>query len=227
MLLFPITAPAQLTSAHDATRGELGAQAEANDKQAIVDRHELVVPAAKGFRPESKASKIRLHLILEKTEIRLGETIRYRLEITSVGSKPYVFNESNPSFFKSGRLPNDRIRLILKGPDGHEADVLSPIKMGDDLGGKEVEFPSNWSETKKSDSIDSTRARSRAAGSLYVKLLPGETLRTRGDAPGDAFRSLLARRAISEPGIYELRAVLDGLLKVGMPSNAVRLTVLR
>lgn len=227
VFLLPGAARAQTSAPNKSTPSGLRAQAKVDDKQAVLDRRELVLPAANNFHPESAAQKVRLRLVVEKNKLQASEHVRYRLEIINAGSKPYVFNELSPGFFKSGRLPNDRIRLVIKEPNGSEIDLKSPLKSGDDIGGKEHEFPPNWSETQKTDWVKTTKMQARAAGYLFVELGPGETLRTRGDAPGDAFRSLLTRYKFREPGTYELRAVLDGLLKVGAQSNPVRITISR
>lgn len=204
-------------------RAEDYAQAEFDLKQRTLDRKELVVASPKRFNPSAAGRKIKLRLTVEKSALNHGEAIRYRLELVNTGTTPYEYYEG-PSFFKSGRLPHDRISLILRGPDGSTTSIRSPVGMAPDIASSEMDFP-GASETERKGKFDSIRRTTNASSKLHVTLAPGESLRTRGDSPKDSFRGLLIRNGLKSSGAYELYAELDGLFKPGQRSNTVRFRV--
>jgi hypothetical protein len=209
-------------SASDKQRKENYAQADVDRKQEIRDRKELVTPAPNGFRASAGAQRIKLKLSVEKKNVRLGESLRYRLEIVNLGAEPYDYSEG-PSFFKSGGLPHDRISLILKEPDGSTVSLRSPIGSGPDTTNAEIKFSPDLSEAQKEAKFDSMRRKSAADSKLLVTLAPGESIGTRGDAKY-GFRDLVTRDKL-EPGSYELHAELDGLFKPGLRSNNAHFTI--
>lgn len=200
---------------------EMAAHGKAYDEEARRIRVELIIPAPADFKSANPARQIRLRLKLERSSVRIGETIRYRLELVNEGSKPYVYAEDTPSFFKTGRM-SDRVQLILTEPDGKKIDLRPPYP-GGSLGGSEIRFPGDWSNARKEEWINSQKLRAKVAGYLYARLEPGEALRTRGDGPEDGYRTLRTRHALKVPGTYELRAILDGRRSGGTASNTVRL----
>lgn len=205
-------------------RAEDYAQADVDRRQAVLDRKELVVPAPKNFRPSAAVRKIELRLTLEKERVRVGESLRYRLEIINLGSEPFDYLEQ-PSFFKSGRMPHDRINLIMRIPDGSTSTLRSPYGRTSSLGGDEIEFPSGTSESQKARKMILMQRDANAASMLFVTLAPGESLKSRGDGSKGGFRRLLTRDKIKVPGTYELHAEFDGLFKPGLRSNSVRFTI--
>jgi len=225
--LIPCAAHAQqMRSVQDERRAEDYAQSEVDRKQAVLDRKELVTPPPKDFHPSATAHSIKVKLSLEKSKVRLGEPLQYRLEIINLGSEPFNYFE-RPSFFKSGRMPHDRINLIVRTPDGSTATLRSPYGRTSSLGGDEIEFPSGTSESQKAKKMILMQRDANAASTLFVTLAPGESLRTRGDDPKSTFRRLITRDKFASLGEYELRAELDGLLRPGLSSNTVRFTVTR
>lgn len=199
---------------------EILAQREYDEKQESLDRLELVTKAPKNFRPGG--SGVRLRLTLEKMTLKLGSPLRYRLELVNVSSSPYYFSES-PSFFKSGRQPHERINFVLSEPDGKDVFIRSPLSSGH--GVEEIQFPSDATEKEKAAQFDDMRRKAQADERLVVTLAPGESLRTRGDSKNDRFRTLVTRYEFKATGKYELRAEIDGLIKVGQPSNSVRIVI--
>jgi len=215
-------------SSHRAPSAEDLAQFDADRRQIEIDRRELVLPAPKDFRPESGASSVRLVLLFEKVRLRPGEPMRYRLELVNGDAVPYVFNELSPSFFKTGRLPCDRVLLISRDQKGRDTDLYSPLKTGVDMVHEEVRFPKDWSEKQKDLWLHAKNTAAQAESKLYVKLGPGERLRTRGDAPEDQYRTLRVRQKFDVPGVYFIRAELDTLLgKPGVVSDPVRIEITR
>lgn len=207
---------------HPTITTKMAAEGRLDDEEAAKVRAELISPAATGFRPSKRPQEIGLRLTLEKESLHAGATIRYRLELINEGSKPFVYAEDSPSFFKTGRM-SDRLRLILTEPGGREIDLRPPFPARNDLGGEETRFPAGWSNAQKEEWLDSRKQRAKSEAYLYAKLAPGEVLRTRGDGPQDIYRTLRTRYAFGVPGTYELRAVLDGRRARGTVSNSVRL----
>jgi hypothetical protein len=184
---------------------------ERQGEQGVLDRKELVTPAPPGFKPEAALRKIRLTLTLEKSMIRRGDAPRFRLEMTNVGSESIRYGEIHGSFFKFGVLSMSRdMQFILIPPGGKEIQLYTGA-LGSGTA-QEVFFPADWSEEKKARAAKEMNSRSKAEESLSVELVPGETLRTRGDVTGDLFRTLAAQMDFSAVGTYRIRVKFDDRL---------------
>lgn len=203
-------------------------RAKAASRQARLDHDELVASPDKDFHP-AKSAALTLILTLDSPRIPIAGSLRYKLELFNGGSEPYVFSESAPSFFKTGRLPADRVRLILRGPDGKESDVLSPLSGGSDIVAEEVHFPNDWSAERRAAWATAKNDERTASRELRVVLEPGERLRSRGDSGlGVGFRLLRSRSTFERVGEYSLRAELDTRFgKAGVLSAPVRFEVVR
>lgn len=178
------------------------------DEIAEIDRRTMVSPAPPDFRPESAARKIRLKLILEKPKIRAGESPRYRLELTNVGREPIVYQELEATIFKWGSLWDSMrtISFLLVDRRGKELQLRPPLPTG------------RAEPTRYHDATPESEEQMRRNNALYaasskfkVKLLPGETLRSRGDGDSaqEPFRTLRVKGGFKKPGKYTLRVVLD------------------
>lgn len=216
----PIAAPATAGSFREfiKTKGlspeqEKAALQNADDMERAIDqdaldKKELVSPAPPGFKPEAARRKIRLTIVLEKPMIRRGAAPRLRVEMTNVGSESLRIGEIHGSFFKFGVLSMSRdMKFLLTPPDGKEINLYTAA-----LGSgspREIEFPSDWSEARKSRAAEEMNRRAKSGSALSVELLPGETLRTRGDAAGDPFRTLAAQVDFSALGSYRIRVKYD------------------
>lgn len=203
---------------------KMNAQGKIESEESALVRRELITSAPSGFKPANAASKVRFRLKLEKSDVRAGEAIRYQLELINEGGQTFAFSEVYPSLFKTGR-PSDRMRLMLKEPAGTEVNLRPPLPKG--IRGKipEIKFPPGLTSEQKAAFVEEMNLRSNAAGHLFAKLAPGETLRARGDGPNDHFRTLRTRYRFNVPGNYELRAVYGGLDEPGLSSNSVRITI--
>lgn len=205
---------------------KMNVQGKFESEEAVNVRRELITSAPSDFKPANAASKIRLRLKLEKSEVRAGEAIRYELELINEGGQAFAFSEVYPSLFKTGR-PSDRMRLMLKEPLGTERNLRPPFPKGIGSAVPEIKFPPGLPSDQKVAFVEEMQLRANAAGHLFAKLAPGETLRARGDGPGDHFRTLRTRYRFNVPGNYELRAVYGGLDVPGVSSNSVRLTIIK
>jgi hypothetical protein len=180
-------------------------------EQENADRKELVAPSPPGFVPESAERKIRLTLFIEKAVLHRGGKPRFRLEMTNVGRETMTHYEDGDSFFKSCRLSALRNDLEFDAvlPSGRQTKLLSPSGQGDALILDEIKFPQGWTEDQKANWIRVKGARDRADAALIVHIRPGETLRTRGDAPGDPFCTLRTESDLSATGTYKIRVKFD------------------
>jgi hypothetical protein len=199
-------------------------QAKADYNQTKVDRKLYVSPAPKEFKPLGKGPIMELKLSLESKKISREAPIRYRLEITNMGSDPLVFGELTQSFFKTGRLPSDRITMSIKDPSGHTGSILSPfVKQSDSV--REIQLPSGLTDGERAKMIASMKRKSASASTLIQTLAPGETLHTRGDEGTDGFRTLNTTYRFRALGTYELHVAFDELVKTERDSNHVRIEI--
>lgn len=188
-----------------------GLPLESDEPQIAADREELVQPAKKGFRP-IPGQKLSLRLKVEKTKLRMGNPIRYSVELFNEGSETFLLLEDGGSFFKTGRLASEKIELILK-----EGGVETSLRTKRDThrigsGGP----PEGVSAAQAVDWLKTQRWEQK----LIVRLAPGESLKTRGDAPGDPYRTLDTHSHLFGLA-YELKAVLNAPDKP--TSNTVKL----
>lgn len=203
-----------------ATMSKLDAYGDALDQLAAFNRKTMVLPAPADFKPENAKRKIRLKLTLEKTVIKPGDPLRFRLEVTNVGREPIDYDEPSPSIFKYGG-PNDSefIKLFATAPDG-KRDWLISLTSSRRVAQYMAKAPPppsipNESSGLTGDAADGPTSAdaSLATNEFKVRLLPGETLRSRGDwnATGDVFRTLLTDQEFDQPGTYKIEAVLDDM----------------
>lgn len=211
----------------------LDAQIDAEIKLAEINHRTMVVPALPDFKPEPIDRKVRLRLILEKTKIHPGDFLRFRLEMTNVGRQAIDFVEFNSGLFKSGGMNDtDRISFYVTDSRGrrekldgtaakykvrerNEKHPESKFEFPPDPRPKsksEFEFlPDSMSKKDKEKWFEETAAMSAASTVFKVKLLPGETLRSRGDweSTGETFRTLWCEQDFERKGGYKLEVVLD------------------
>lgn len=183
------------------------------DRQSEIDHKEMVLPTPANFRPSGVSRKILLTLKLEKHILRRGENPRFRLELQNIGREPIVFYDggsSESSFFKSGSISeiNRRMKFPLIRPDGNKVLLETPDG-GSDLIMDEIKTPPGLNAAEKAAWIDNLTRQSDASDKLRVKLQPGETLVTRGDRPGDAYRTLRSDEDFEQPGTYHLQVLFD------------------
>ncbi|MBI2787044.1 MAG: hypothetical protein HYX59_00050 [Elusimicrobia bacterium] len=162
----------------------------------------MVSPAPAGFIPEPLERKVRLKLVLEKTKIRVGEAVRYRLEMTNVGRAPINYIEYDSSVFRWGGLLHSMrtIKFLLTDSSG-KTHRLEPA-----LGGRH-------SPMKRMDApfTAQQQAESTASTTFRVRIGPGETLRSLGDgdSPSEPFRTMVVRNEFKTPGRYRIHVELD------------------
>lgn len=173
------------------------------------DRKELVRPAPDSWRPERRGRALRLTLFLEKTTLRAGEPLRYRLEAQNIGEKE-VFLHEDPSFMKTGRFLGSEYQPLLTTPDGVETKLSPPLWLwgGGPLKPAEEKYTAMTgaeltAAMKREESRDWTKTK------LILYLRPGETIVTRPDDIGGRFRVLKTDGAFDRPGKYRLRFMLD------------------
>lgn len=174
------------------------------------DRKELVRPAPDFWRPESRGRALKLTLFLEKTTLRAGESLRYRLEVQNIGEKE-VFLHEDPSFIKTGRFLGSEYRPLLTTPDGVESRMSPPIHLfgGGPLKPAEVDY-SGMTEAEALAAVKREESRDWTKNKLILHLRPGETIITRPDA-GGRFRELETSPVFDLPGKYRLRFVFHEL----------------
>ncbi len=204
---------------------EESAQADLDHKQSEIDRPIYVDPAPKNFKIQGKGARVKIRLVLEKSKIRKGDPIRYRLEMTSVGTEPYLFGEFSSSFFKTGRVPSDAFVLLIKDSSGKAHSAHSPRSSHTDVMMEEIKFPPGLSEADKASRVKQMQREKSAAGTVMQRLSPGETLHTLGDAPGDKFRTLPLESYFTAVGTRELTMVFRAFSKHEVKSNGVMLTI--
>lgn len=175
------------------------------------DRKELVRPAPDFWRPESRGRVLKLTLFLEKTTLRAGEPLRYRLEAQNIGEKE-IFLHEDPSFIKTGKFLGTEYQPLLKTPDGVESRVSPPLWLwgGGPLKPAEVDFR-GMTDAEARAVMKQLEFRAWTKNKLILYLRPGETIITRPDDAGGRFRELKTDAAFDRPGKYRLRFVFDEL----------------
>lgn len=181
---------------------KLDALVDAEQRLAEKNRRLMVSPAPAGFKPEEAARKIRLRLFLENTKIRVGESPRFRLEMTNVGREPIDYIEYDSSVFRWGGLLHSikTIKFMLTDSQG-KTHRLKPA-----LGGR-VEPMKPMAAPFTAEQ----QAESAASTTFQVRILPGETLRSLGDgdSPTEPFRTMIAGDEFKTPGRYRIHVELD------------------
>lgn len=209
-----------------AAAAALGAQADIDKKQSAIDRKMYVDPAPKTFKPRGKGPLMEMTLTLEKSTVRKGAPIRYRLTITSVGTEPVLWGELTQSVFKTGRIPSDALTLAVKFPNGKTHNASSAYGSPSDVVMDEVKLPPGLSEAGKAAAFTKMRRERQASVTLLQKLEPGETLHTVGDENGDEFRTLNIDPQFAAGAEYELYFVYRAFSKYEKSSNRVKLKIL-
>ncbi|MDP3542186.1 MAG: hypothetical protein Q8T11_06900 [Elusimicrobiota bacterium] len=173
------------------------------------DRKELVRPAPDFWRPESRGRALKLTLFLEKTTLRTGEPLRYRLEAQNIGEKE-IFLHEDPSFIKTGKFLGTEYQPLLKTPDGVESKLSPPLWLwgGGPLKPAEVDFR-GMTDAEAEVAMKRLESRDWTKNKLILYLRPGETIVTRPDDSGGRFRELKTDAAFDRPGKYSLRFVYD------------------
>ncbi len=226
LILIPTLGVAALISkAEPPSYAEESAQADLDNKQSAIDRPIYVTPAPKRFKAQGKGPRLKMRLVLEKSKIHKGDPIRYRLEITSVGTEPYLFGEFSSSFFKTGRVPSDAFILLIKDSSGKTQSAHSPRLGHTDILLNEIEFPPGLSEEDKAARVKKMGREKSASGTVLQRLAPGETLHTLGDAPGDNLRTLPLESYFTTVGAREFTMVFRAFSKYEVKSNSVMLTI--
>lgn len=207
--------PAEKQAMRD-TMTELDAQLDAEDRLAEIRRRTMVTPAPAGFKPEPVARKVRLKLILEKLKIRAGGCPRFRLEMTNVGREAIDYQEFSSSIFARGGGPLNSPTLFFYNTDSQNKKTelmpkaFSPVACGGLASHRPTPYPSGMSEAEMEKLYQDNNAMGRASATFQVKLLPGETLHSLGDAdsPVENFKWLLLN-GLRKPGKYRLHVELD------------------
>lgn len=154
------------------------------------DRRELVRQPKEEWKPGAATRRLEILLLAERSRIRKGEPLNYRLEMRNVGREPLVFTEEAPSFIKEGSLCGSHgFKFHVAPPRGKERALTCAPEVTD-----EVQI--------------GTRAAAAPEPGLDLTLAPGEYLLTRGSGPGRPFRTLTAAEPFDQTGIYRLKAVL-------------------
>jgi hypothetical protein len=195
---------------------QLGALSVAENKLAELHRKTMVVSAPPDFTPKDADRKVQLRIVLEKSKIRVGERLRFRLEMTNIGRKELLYRESRSSLFvKNASLHNSYDMLFrLTDPRGKRIEMLSAPIPSDFNGARksEIEYlPNGMPENEKEKWLIETNALGQAHATFKVKLLPGETLHSIGDddSPIENFRTLFSESEFDKPGVYHLQVELD------------------
>lgn len=196
----------------------------AQERQSILDRQELVIPPPPGFKSIPGRKRLRLSLAIEKEIIRRGEAPRFRLDLINVSSVAYEHRDRQSSLFKDGGLTSsNHIRFYLTAPNGRDWPLIPPLQP-ESAPLPELSFPPGWTRAQIEAELDRSGIAQSVSRSLAVSLAPGETLRMRGDAPGDSFRTLRAAVAINAAGRYCLRARFDDSLSP-LTEESIRLQI--
>lgn len=198
---------------------KLDAQLAAEKRLAEIRRRTMVTPAPADFKPEPFARKVRLKLILEKREIRVGEYPRFRLEMTNVGREEIVYQEYGRSIFSrdAGMGASLRTMTFYLTDSKKKKRELMPLVFGRPSSSapssdRPTPFSSGMSEPEKEQLFQEISGMAAGSANFEVKLLPGETLHSLGDegAPGNSFKPLFAKGfKYGEPGMYRLHVELD------------------
>lgn len=187
---------------------------DASARQEEKDRKELVQPPPPGWKPGTERRKLKLTLIPEKTIIRKGESLRYRLEIQNIGRENIGFYEPFSAFVKSGDLYGPHsYRFYATPPGGKEERMGRPILPSEGiLPADEIKFPENMSVKDKDAVFEKLKMEDRLERGLSLTLRPGETLFTRLDPKtGSRFRELWTDVQFENAGTYRVRVVYEDL----------------
>lgn len=198
---------AKYIDAYDAAETQLTAE----------NRATMILPPQPDFKPSVNARSVQLRLSMASTNLKINDPIRFRLEMINIGNEPIDYKETHPSIFKFGRPIDSRtIHLVLTYPNGKRVPIttLTSRKRWRELLSKAPPFAIAHATVTAipSDSwLIDTNARGAANNVFKVRILPGETLRSRGDGDttGNVYRTLMAEQDLSVPGKYTLQAVLD------------------
>lgn len=200
------------------------------------DRAEMVRPAPRDFKPETKGRRLSVIFVPRSAKLKVRETLWYRLEIKNLGSETVTFWES-PSFLKYGTFWDDgKWKFIVVTPSGARRRI--PLhRYGDarDAGRRRARgilIPGSERMTKEelTRQFEIERARNRADKGLSVELAPGETLVSRAwrwitdevyaerlarnesdlyPRPPGAFRELWTDFKFHEAGRYSIQVEYD------------------
>lgn len=195
-----------LTPERRAWMEELNRQDEIREKK---DRAELVKEAQPGFRPQSDRAKLAMKLVVEKTRIKRGEPIRYRLEMQNVARDSFIFFDRPHSFVKDGSLSDTCFKAFLTDSKGRKNELESPPGgMGQVY---EFKLPNDryLTDEQKAEAIAEMNREADRNRELMVTLNPGETLLTRAEPAGSGFRPLDADLSMLKPGRYSLTFAYD------------------
>jgi hypothetical protein len=173
------------------------------------DRKELVRPAPDFWRPETRGLALRLELSLEKTTYRVGEPLRYRLEVQNVGEKEFLLHE-DPSFIKTGKLMSRGYRAILTTPGEGEIRLSPPLRLfgGGPLKPADEKYAA-MTAAELTAAVKRVESREWTKNKLILHLRSGETIVTRSDDAGGRYRELQTEAAFDRPGKYLLRFIFD------------------
>lgn len=173
------------------------------------DRKELVRPAPDFWRPESRGRALKLTLFLEKTTLRAGEPLRYRLEVQNIGEKE-IFLHEDPSFIKTGRLLGAKYLPLLTTPDGVESRLSPPLHLFGHAPLKPAqEEYTAMTAAELTAALKREESRDWTKNKLILNLRPGEAIVTRSDAASGRFRELKTDAGFDRPGKYRLRFVFE------------------
>lgn len=165
------------------------AEPDARAAEEAADRAELVSPAPHLWQPDIREARLKLSLFLEKTTLRAGEKIRYRLELQNTGGQAVFFSEEE-SFMKRDDYGSE-YNAYLTEPGESEAPLPPAFVLGS--------LPLTVEERRK-----------RGRSGMRLTLQPGETLISRPDQPApNRFRDLKTLTILKRPGRHRLRFVYD------------------
>ncbi|HEX4048409.1 MAG TPA: hypothetical protein VH309_11270 [Elusimicrobiota bacterium] len=172
-------------------------------------------PAPDYWQPKYPGCQLKLSLSPEKSTLRSGEKLRYRLELQNVGGKDCEFSE-NPSFIKLGENAlSSQYKFILTAPDGAASEILPPMPSFGSLPPPAKYHFSKMTDAEADAAMKKMDSEKEARDFLFLRLHPGETFATRPDSPApDIFRTSLATTARD----FGSRLVMvDGLMPVKTP----------
>ncbi|MEK7656174.1 MAG: hypothetical protein AAB412_00310 [Elusimicrobiota bacterium] len=183
-------------------------------RQEEKDRKELVQPPPSGWKPGAERRKLKLTLMPEKTIIRKGESLRYRLEARNIGREDIGFYEPFSAFVKSGDLYGPHsYRFYVTPPGGKKERMGRPILPSTGfIQEEEISFPDTMSAAGKDAAFEKMKMEDRIERGLSLALRSGETLITRPDPKtGSPFRELWTDFQFKKAGAYRIRVVYENL----------------
>ncbi len=200
------------------TMDEVTLQVQAEDKLAEENHRLMVRPAPPNFKSLAAKRKVSLKLFLEKSKIHIGEKVRFRLELTNIGSEPILYREYESSLFKYGGLlySYHTISFYLVDSSGHHKKLTGGLVSRSLINPSFRESPltpppSSLSKAEKDRWILETNAESAANAGFKVRLAPGETLFSLGDMDSaqEPYRTLFIKERFNQAGKYRLQVELD------------------